>query len=132
MKDNQQRTTKPEEFIRVYDMLLQVSSLDYHMLLCILLFQYIADLVAIPGLDEDLEVQKEMAAHAFKFKALRCFYLAQSYAANGKWPEAMVLYDRTLDHVSKAISHYREWAGAGAQVCYVGVAGTHLILCRRG
>lgn len=57
-----------------------------------------------------------MAAHGFKFKAFRCFYLAQSYGVGNKWPEAMALYDRTLDHVSKAISHYREWAGIGAQV----------------
>ena len=83
---------------------------------CILIIQYVADLIVIPGLDEDLEVQKEMAAHAFKFKAFRCFHLAQSYVANNKWPEAMALYDRTLDHVSKAVSHYREWAGANAQV----------------
>ena len=75
-----------------------------------------ADLVNIPGLDEDLEVQKEMAAHRFMFKAYRCYYLAQSLASNKKWPEAMALYSCTLDHVSKATSHYREWAGAGAQV----------------
>lgn len=77
-------------------------------------------MIAIPGLDEDLEVQKEMAAHVFKFKAFRCSYLAQSYATSNKWPEAMALYDRTLDHVSKAISHYREWAGGSAQVCKCG------------
>lgn len=75
-----------------------------------------ADLVSIPGLDEDLEVQKEMAAHTFMFKAYRCYYLAQSLANSKKWPEAMALYSRTLDHVSKATSHYREWAGTGAQV----------------
>ena len=74
-----------------------------------------------------------MAAHVFKFKAFRCSYLAQSYAASNKWPEAMALYDRTLDHVSKAVSHYSEWAGAGAQVKYVWVWLTcHMILCRRG
>ena len=117
MRDNQQRTAKSEEFIRVYDMLLQASSvISLFVLLYNVLLQYIGDLITIPGLDEDLEVQKEMAAHTFKFKAFRCFYLAQSYAASSKWPEAMALYGRTLDHVSKAISHYREWAGAGVQV----------------
>ena len=91
-------------------------NLLFSILYCILIVQHISDLIVIPGLDEDLEVQKEMAAHAFKFKAFRCFHLAQSYVASNKWPEAMALYDRTLDHVSKAVSHYREWAGANAQV----------------
>ena len=133
MKDSQQRTAKPEEFIRVYDMLLQVSSSISVSFFIFFFDQYIADLIAIPGLDEDLEVQKEMAAHTFKFKAFRCYYLAQSYVANSKWPEAMALYDRTLDHESKAISHYREWAGPGAQVKCVGVVvAAHVILYRRG
>ena len=75
-----------------------------------------------------------MAAHVFKFKAFRCSHLAQSYAASNKWPEAMALYDRTLDHVSKAISHYREWAENSAQVCMWVWLGNiaHVILCRRG
>ena len=73
-----------------------------------------------------------MAAHVFKFKAFRCSYLAQSYAAGSKWPEAMALYDRTLDHVSKAVSHYREWAGTSAQVKQWVWLTAHMILCAGG
>ena len=47
-------------------------------------------------------------ARTFAFKAFRCFHLAESYVSMKKWPEAVGLFDRALEHVSEAVDHYRE------------------------
>jgi len=72
------------------------------------LLQHISDLGDIPGVEEDLAVQKENTAHTFTFKAFRCFHLAESYVGMKKWEEAVGLFDRAQEHVAQAMEHYRE------------------------
>lgn len=61
-----------------------------------------SDLENLPGLSEDLEQQKQIVAQSFTFRAHRAFYLAESYSEGGKLAEAMVLYDRAIEHITQA------------------------------
>ncbi|XP_064406699.1 signal recognition particle subunit SRP68-like isoform X2 [Halichondria panicea] len=93
------RVVKPEEFVRVYDILLQ----------------HISDLGEVPGLAEDHASQKQNTARVFAFKAHRCFHLAESYVVMKKWPEAIALFDRASDHVIQAIEQYRVLEHSGVE-----------------
>ena len=70
--------------------------------------QHVSELGDISGVEDDLAVKLENTARTFTFKAFRCFHLAESYASMKKWPEALGLFDRALDHVTQALEHYRE------------------------
>ena len=103
------RSPKPEEFVRVFDILLQVS------LVCFFLypiarvspsFQHVTDLGDILGA-EDLTSQKYIAALTLAFKSFRCYYLSESYVVMRKWAEAVGLLDRALEHVTQSLEQYR-------------------------
>ena len=66
---------------------------------------------------EDLASQKHIAALTLAFKSFRCFYLAESYVTMKKWPEAIGLFDRAVEHVTQSLEQYRsleQGAGGGA------------------
>ena len=63
---------------------------------------------------EDLLSQKHIAALTLGFKAFRCFYLAESYVNMKKWPEAIGLLDRALEHVTQSLEQYRSLDHGGA------------------
>ncbi|XAR67842.1 hypothetical protein NMG60_11002767 [Bertholletia excelsa] len=87
--DKNEKVTKPEELVRLYDLLLQ-NAAD------------LTDLIS-SGRDrkpEELAFEEECAFKSLAFRAERCFYLAKSYGSAGKRTEAYVLYCRagTLAH----------------------------------
>jgi signal recognition particle subunit SRP68 len=84
------RNAKPEEFVRVFDILLQ----------------HVTDLGDILGA-EDLTSQKYIAALTLAFKSFRCYYLSESYVVMRKWAEAVGLLDRALEHVTQSLEQYR-------------------------
>ncbi|KAK3006026.1 hypothetical protein RJ639_016108 [Escallonia herrerae] len=81
--DKNDRVTKPEELVRLYDLLLQ-NTAD------------LSDLVS-SGRDrksEEVELAEECELKSLAFRAERCFYLAKSYSLAGKRTEAYSLYCR--------------------------------------
>ncbi|KAH9623709.1 hypothetical protein KSS87_013423, partial [Heliosperma pusillum] len=83
--DRNEKVTKPEELVRLYDLLLQnVADLS--------------DLVT-SGRDSrpgEIVFADECTLKSSVFRAERCFYLAKSYSLAGKRAEAYALYSRAL------------------------------------
>ncbi|XP_060192209.1 uncharacterized protein LOC132621801 [Lycium barbarum] len=81
--DKNEKVTKPEELVRLYDLLLQ-NTAD------------LSDLVS-SGRDrkmEEVALAEECELKSMVFRAERCFYLAKSYSSAGKRTEAYALYSR--------------------------------------
>lgn len=79
--DKGEKVTKPEELVRLYDLLIQ-NTTD------------LSDLVS-SGRDrkpEEVTFAEEYVLKGLVFRAERCFYLAKSYSLAGKRTEAYVLY----------------------------------------
>lgn len=88
-EDDSKRSPRPQDLIRLYDIILQ----------------NLVELLQLPGLEEDRTFQKEIGLKTLVFKAYRCFFIAQSYVLVKKWSEALVLYDRVLKYASEVSSH---------------------------
>ncbi|XP_020668885.3 signal recognition particle subunit SRP68 [Pogona vitticeps] len=84
-EDDGKRTPRPQDLIRLYDIILQ----------------NLAELSQLPGLEEDKNYLKEIGIKTLVYKAYRCFFIAQSYVLVKKWSEALVLYDRVLKYASE-------------------------------
>ncbi|XVF08604.1 hypothetical protein REPUB_Repub07fG0017300 [Reevesia pubescens] len=81
--DKNEKVTKPEELVRLYDLLLQ-NTAD------------LSDLVS-SGRDrkpEEVTFAEESQLKSLAFRAERCFFLARSYSLAGKRTEAYALYCR--------------------------------------
>lgn len=76
------RSSKPEDFVRLYDNLIG----------------NMADVLALRGVDEDAAVSNEAEAKRTLFRAYRCFHLAQCYLALSMQSEAAALFDRVAVH----------------------------------
>ncbi|XP_019154208.1 PREDICTED: signal recognition particle subunit SRP68-like [Ipomoea nil] len=79
--DKNEKVTKPEELVRLYDLLLQNTS-------------DLSDLVS-SGRDrkpEEVAFAEECELKSMVFRAQRCFYLAKSYSSAGKRTEAYALF----------------------------------------
>ncbi|KAK4410706.1 Signal recognition particle subunit SRP68 [Sesamum angolense] len=90
--DKNEKVTKPEELVRLYDLLLQNTS-------------DLSDLVS-SGRDrkpEEVTFAEECELKSSVFRAERCFYLAKSYSLAGKRPEAYALYCRARSLVDTAL-----------------------------
>ncbi|XP_071479456.1 signal recognition particle subunit SRP68-like [Diadema antillarum] len=85
-----QKRTKPQDLIRLYDIILQ----------------NLLEIPQLPGLESDLDLQQEVSAKTLKYKANRCFFLAQSYSQVKKWTEAAALFERAISHAKSSI---KEW-----------------------
>lgn len=83
--DENKRGPRPQDLIRLYDIILQS----------------LAELATLQGLEEDQIFQKEVAFKTLVHKAYRCFYIAQSYVLVKKWSEALVLYERVLKYAKE-------------------------------
>ncbi|XP_038597984.1 signal recognition particle subunit SRP68 [Tachyglossus aculeatus] len=81
-EDDSRRSPRPQDLIRLYDIILQ----------------NLQELPQLPGLEEDKAFQKEVGLKTLVYKAYRCFFIAQSYVLVKKWSEALVLYDRVLKY----------------------------------
>lgn len=86
--DETKRGPKPQDLIRLYEIILQS----------------LAELSTLQGLEEDHTFQKEMALKTLVYKAYRCFFIAQSYVLVKKWSEALVLYERVLKYAKEVQS----------------------------
>lgn len=90
------KTTKPEELVRLYDLLLQITA-------------DLSDLVS-SGRDrkpEEVAFAEECALKSLAFRADRCFYLAKSYSLAGKRIEAYSLYCRARSLADDALQKHR-------------------------
>uniref|UniRef100_A0A8B9KRB5 Signal recognition particle subunit SRP68 n=1 Tax=Astyanax mexicanus TaxID=7994 RepID=A0A8B9KRB5_ASTMX len=86
--DENKRGPRPQDLIRLYDIILQS----------------LAELSTLQGLEEDHAFQKEVALKTLVYKAYRCFFIAQSYVLVKKWSEALVLYERVLKYAREVQS----------------------------
>lgn len=84
-QDDGKRVLRPQDLIRVYEIILQNLS----------------ELTQLPGLEEDKNFQKEVELKTLAYKAYRCFFIAQSYVLVKKWSEVLVLYERVLKYISE-------------------------------
>jgi signal recognition particle subunit SRP68 len=84
-----QKSAKPEEFVRVYDILLQQIT-------------ELGDLQS-----SDLNQQKFLIGQTFYCKANRCYYLSETYTAMRKWMEGIALLERALEHNIQSVEHFR-------------------------
>ncbi|KAM7480211.1 hypothetical protein LguiA_028424 [Lonicera macranthoides] len=98
--DKNDRVTKPEELVRLYDLLLQ-NTAD------------LSDLVS-SGRDrkpEEVAFAEECEVKSFVFRAERCFYLAKSYSLAGKRAEAYSLYCRARSLTDAALKKLQSLTG---------------------
>uniref|UniRef100_A0A4W3GW12 Signal recognition particle subunit SRP68 n=1 Tax=Callorhinchus milii TaxID=7868 RepID=A0A4W3GW12_CALMI len=84
-QEDGKRVPRPQDLIRVYEIILQNLS----------------ELTQLPGLEEDKNFQKEVELKTLAYKAYRCFFIAQSYVLVKKWSEVLVLYERVLKYISE-------------------------------
>ncbi|KAK4846512.1 hypothetical protein QYF36_018355 [Acer negundo] len=94
--DKNEKVTKPEELVRLYDLLLQ-NTAD------------LSDLVS-SGRDkkpEEVTLAEELELKSLAFRSERCFYLARSYSLAGKRTEAYVLYCRARSLAEDALQKYQ-------------------------
>uniref|UniRef100_A0A665XBB7 Signal recognition particle subunit SRP68 n=1 Tax=Echeneis naucrates TaxID=173247 RepID=A0A665XBB7_ECHNA len=86
--DESKRGPRPQDLIRLYDIILQS----------------LAELSTLQGLEDDHIFQKEVSLKTLVYKAYRCFFIAQSYVLVKKWSEALVLYERVLKYAKEVQS----------------------------
>uniref|UniRef100_A0A8D3C8E9 Signal recognition particle subunit SRP68 n=1 Tax=Scophthalmus maximus TaxID=52904 RepID=A0A8D3C8E9_SCOMX len=86
--DESKRGPRPQDLIRLYDIILQS----------------LAELSTLQGLEDDHTFQKEVSLKTLVYKAYRCFFIAQSYVLVKKWSEALVLYERVLKYATEVQS----------------------------
>ncbi|GFZ08033.1 signal recognition particle-related [Actinidia rufa] len=99
--DKNEKVTKPEELVRLYDLLLQNTS-------------DLLDLVS-SGRDrkpEELAFGEECELKNLVFRAERCFYLAKSYSVAGKRAEAYALYCRARSVAYDSLKKLQSLANA--------------------
>ncbi|CAF2144940.1 unnamed protein product [Brassica napus] len=94
--DKNEKVTKPEELVRLYDLLLQnVADLS--------------DLVS-SGRDrkpEEIAFEEECERKNLAFRAERCFYLGKSYSLAGKRVEAYALFCRARSLAEDALNKFQ-------------------------
>ncbi|XP_065872551.1 uncharacterized protein [Euphorbia lathyris] len=94
--DKNEKVTKPEELVRLYDLLLQNTS-------------DLSDLVS-SGRDtnsEEVAFSEDCSLKSLAFRAQRCFFLAKSYSLAGKRTEAYVLYCHARSLAENAIQKFQ-------------------------
>ncbi|XP_058731917.1 uncharacterized protein LOC131603574 [Vicia villosa] len=98
--DKNEKVTKPEELVRLYDLLLQNTS-------------DLSDLVS-SGRDqksEEVSFAEECSFKSLAFRAERCFYVAKSYSVAGKRAEAYALYCRARTLAEDALRKLQKLDG---------------------
>ncbi|KAG4998920.1 hypothetical protein JHK87_019992 [Glycine soja] len=94
--DKNEKLTKPEELVRLYDLLLQ-NTAD------------LSDLVN-SGRDkkpEEVSFAEVCSYKSLAFRAQRCFYVAKSYSVAGKRAEAYALYCRAHNLADDALKKFQ-------------------------
>lgn len=80
------KLSKPEDLIRLYDGVIQS----------------LTEMSQLSDLEDDNKLQEDIQAQLAAYKALRCYYIAQSYHYSKKWIEAVGLYERVIKYVKDA------------------------------
>ncbi|KAM5571536.1 hypothetical protein ABKV19_011896 [Rosa sericea] len=103
--DKNERTTKPEELVRLYDLLLQ-NTAD------------LSDLVSSgrEKTSEEVAFAAECELKSLAFRAERCFFLGRSYSLAGKRVEAYALYCRARTLAEDALQKFKAVDNADQQV----------------
>ncbi|EPS71806.1 hypothetical protein M569_02946 [Genlisea aurea] len=91
--DKNEKVTKPEELVQLYDRLLQNTG----------------DLVDLVSSGRDMKPEEVAFVDEYKlksafFRAVRCFYLAKSYSLAGKRAEAYALFGKSRSLTKAALS----------------------------
>ncbi|KAK2181664.1 hypothetical protein NP493_386g05040 [Ridgeia piscesae] len=82
------KLTKPQDLARLYDIIIQ----------------NLAEVSSLPGLEYDDDLQQDINTQIVSYKAFRCSYIAQTYAAAKKWRETLALCERTLKYAQEALA----------------------------
>uniref|UniRef100_T1J1Y0 Signal recognition particle subunit SRP68 n=1 Tax=Strigamia maritima TaxID=126957 RepID=T1J1Y0_STRMM len=83
------KANKPQELIRLYETIVQNYS----------------EILQLPGVSEDTEFTQTLVARITAFKALRSYNIAQLFATNKKWLEAIALYERVQAYCKQALQN---------------------------
>ncbi|XP_054712850.1 signal recognition particle subunit SRP68-like [Uloborus diversus] len=83
------RVTKPQDLVRPYEIIIQ----NLH------------EMKQLPGVESDSNFLDEAEASILAYKAHRCFYIAEVYAAANKWVEAIALYGRSEEYSKSALKN---------------------------
>lgn len=67
-----------------------------------IIIQNLNEIINLAGLEDDLQLKNSIEGQVFAYKAHRCYFVAESFVKMEKWAEALVLYERTLAHISAA------------------------------
>ena len=86
VKKEESEKSKPSSIVRLYEAALH-------------------NLVEISQLQDDEEFLQEQEAKTKGYRAFRCFHMAQSLANVHRWRDAMVLYQRSLQHAQDALRY---------------------------
>jgi len=73
--------------------------------LCDLSVTALGDCLSLAGLEADQGLRADTEARLLAFRAVRCFYVANTYARQDKWTEAMVLYERAGQRGQEALEN---------------------------
>jgi len=85
--DGKTKVTKPQDLVRLYEGIVQM----HH------------EMLALPGLEDDVAFQFQVEAKIAYYKAYRCLYVAFSYAQAKRWQESAALYERALTYADAAV-----------------------------
>ncbi|KAF9671777.1 hypothetical protein SADUNF_Sadunf12G0083900 [Salix dunnii] len=105
-EDKNEKVTKPEELVRLYDLLLQ-NTAD------------LSDLVS-SGRDrkpEEVAFSEDCVLRSMAFRAQRCFYLAKSYSSAGKRTEAYALYCHARSLAENALKKFQTMMDTDELLC---------------
>ncbi|KFM65959.1 Signal recognition particle protein, partial [Stegodyphus mimosarum] len=83
------KVTKPQDLVRPYEIIIQ----NLH------------EMTQLQGVESDTVFLEETEANILAYKAHRCFYIAEVYAAANKWAEAMALYGRAEEYTQQALKN---------------------------
>ncbi|KAB5532206.1 hypothetical protein DKX38_018876 [Salix brachista] len=105
-EDKNEKVAKPEELVRLYDLLLQ-NTAD------------LSDLVS-SGRDrkpEEVAFSEDCVLRSMAFRAQRCFYLAKSYSSAGKQTEAYALYCHARSLAENALKKFQTMMDTDELLC---------------
>ncbi|XP_071527965.1 signal recognition particle subunit SRP68 [Panulirus ornatus] len=86
MVEDGKKAPKLQDLVRLYEIIIQ----------------NLKEMANLPGLEDDLQLKESIERQVLAYKAHRCYYVAESFVKMEKWAEALVLYERTLDHMKAA------------------------------